>query len=115
MTATFDRTAPAEGTAERAARRAADHLLARQHPDGWWKGDLETNVTMDAEDLLLRQFLGILDDRTAAAAARWIRAQQRADDGAWPSFYGGPGELSATVEAYVALRLAGDPPDKPEM
>ncbi|WP_405719553.1 squalene--hopene cyclase [Streptomyces sp. NBC_01537] len=101
-------------TAERAARRAADHLLARQHPDGWWKGDLETNVTMDAEDLLLRQFLGIQDDRTTAAAARWIRSQQR-DDGAWPTFHGGPGDLSATVEAYVALRLAGDTPEAPWM
>ncbi len=29
-------------------------------PTGWWKGELDTNVTMDAEDLLLRQFLGIL-------------------------------------------------------
>ena len=51
-----------EAAAQRAVQRAADHLLARQHPDGWWKGDLETNVTMDAEDLLLRQFLGIRDE-----------------------------------------------------
>jgi squalene-hopene/tetraprenyl-beta-curcumene cyclase len=113
MTATSD-GAMSTRTAEVAAGRAADHLLACQHPDGWWKGDLETNVTMDAEDLMLRRFLGILDDRTAAAAARWIRSRQRAD-GAWPTFYGGDGDLSATVEAYVALRLAGDPPDKPEM
>ena len=54
---------------QRAVQRAADHLLARQHPDGWWKGDLETNVTMDAEDLLLRQFLGIRDERVTAASA----------------------------------------------
>jgi squalene-hopene/tetraprenyl-beta-curcumene cyclase len=100
--------------AERAARRAADHMLARQHPDGWWKGDLETNVTMDAEDLLLRQFLGVQDDRTTAASARWIRSQQR-EDGAWPTFHGGPGDLSTTVEAYIALRLAGDSPDAPHM
>lgn len=100
--------------AAEAARRAAAHLLARQHPDGWWKGDLETNVTMDAEDLLLRQFLGIRDERVTEAAARWIRSQQR-EDGAWPTFFGGPGDLSATVEAYVALRLAGDDPQEPRM
>jgi squalene-hopene/tetraprenyl-beta-curcumene cyclase len=101
-------------SAERATRRATEHLLDLQHPDGWWKGDLETNVTMDAEDLMLRQFLGRLDDRTAAAAARGIRSQQR-DDGAWPTFFGGDGDLSATIEAYVALRLAGDSPEDPWM
>ncbi|MFI1971168.1 squalene--hopene cyclase [Streptomyces cinnamoneus] len=100
--------------AERAAARSAEHLLSRQDEQGWWKGDLETNVTMDAEDLLLRQFLGIRDERTTAAAARWIRSQQR-PDGTWATFYGGPPELSATIEAYTALRLAGDPPDAPHM
>ena len=39
---------------------------------------------------------------------RWIRAHQR-DDGTWANFFGGPPELSTTVEAYVALRLAGRP------
>ncbi|MDX6328239.1 MAG: squalene-hopene/tetraprenyl-beta-curcumene cyclase [Streptomycetaceae bacterium] len=100
--------------AEHAAQRAAAHLLSRQDPDGWWKGDLETNVTMDAEDLLLRQFLGIQDERITMATARWIRAQQR-EDGAWATFHGGPGDVSATVEAYVALRLAGDDPAGPRM
>ncbi|MCM2425244.1 squalene--hopene cyclase [Streptomyces sp. RKAG337] len=104
----------AEAAAQRAAQRAAAHLLAAQHPDGWWKGDLETNVTMDSEDLLLRQFLGIQDERTTQAAARWIRSLQR-DDGSWPTFHSGPGDLSATIEAYVALRLAGDTPEAPHM
>ncbi|HEX6519937.1 MAG TPA: squalene--hopene cyclase [Streptosporangiaceae bacterium] len=97
-----------------ALKRATDHLLGLQHAEGWWQGELETNVTMDAEDLLLREFLGIGDEQTKAAAGRWIRSQQRAD-GTWANFYGGPGELSTTVEAYVALRLAGDEPDAPHM
>ena len=94
--------------------RARHHALGLQHAQGWWQGELETNVTMDAEDLLLREFLGLHDDETIAAAARWIRHQQR-DDGTWANFYGGPGDLSTTVEAYVALRLAGDEPDAPHM
>ncbi|KAB7846567.1 squalene--hopene cyclase [Streptomyces mobaraensis NBRC 13819 = DSM 40847] len=106
--------AAVRAAAERATARATEYLLSRQNEQGWWKGDLETNVTMDAEDLLLREFLGIRDDRTTRAAARWIRSQQR-PDGTWATFHGGPGELSATVEAYVALRLAGDAPDEPHM
>jgi squalene-hopene/tetraprenyl-beta-curcumene cyclase len=94
--------------------RAREHALGLQHADGWWQGELETNVTMDAEDLLLRQFLGVRDDAATAAAARWIRSQQR-EDGTWANFYGGPADLSTTVEAYVALRLAGDEPDAPHM
>jgi len=94
--------------------RACAHLLERQHEDGWWKGELQTNVTMDAEDMLLREFLGIREAHTTARQARWIRSQQRAD-GSWANFHDGPGDLSTTIEAYVALRLAGDAPDAPHM
>src|SRR5919198_2508078 len=96
--------------ARAALGRAVDHLLALQSPAGWWKGELETNVTMDAEDLLLREFLGIRGEEETRLAANWIRSQQR-DDGTWANFFGGPGELSTTVESYAALRLAGDPVD----
>ncbi|MFF0624008.1 squalene--hopene cyclase [Streptomyces sp. NPDC004296] len=100
--------------AREATARATDYLLSVQDPAGWWKGDLETNVTMDAEDLLLRQFLGIQDPELTEAAARYIRGEQR-PDGTWATYYGGPGELSTTIEAYVALRLTGDAPDAPHM
>jgi squalene-hopene/tetraprenyl-beta-curcumene cyclase len=94
--------------------RAVDRLLALQDPRGWWKGELETNVTMDAEDLLLREFLGIREAAATERSAVWIRTNQRAD-GSWSNFAGGPGDLSTTIEAYVALRLAGDPPEAEHM
>src|SRR5215471_427667 len=53
--------------------------------------------------------LGLQTAEQAQAAARWIASKQR-DDGTWANFYGGPGDLSTTVEAYVALRLAGHEP-----
>ncbi len=111
MTVTHARTQTPDGgsvsdAATHALARARDHLLDLQHEQGWWQGELETNVTMDAEDLLMRHFLGVSDEAHTAAEARWIRSQQRAD-GTWATFYGGPGELSTTIEAYVALRLAG--------
>ena len=49
-----------------------------------------------------------------AGAARWIRRNQRAD-GSWATFAGGPGDVSTTAEAWVALRLAGDEVTDPHM
>ena len=89
-------------------------MREHQAEAGWWKGELETNVTMDAEDLLLREFLGIRTAEETAQAAAWIRSQQR-EDGTWANFYGGPGDLSTTIESWVALRLAGDPVDAPHL
>ena len=125
MTVTHARSETADGDpagppagrrarAREALARARDHLLSLQHEQGWWQGELETNVTMDAEDLLMREFLGAGDAAHTAAEARWIRSQQR-EDGTWANFYGGPGDLSTTIEAYVALRLAGDAPSAPHM
>jgi squalene-hopene/tetraprenyl-beta-curcumene cyclase len=101
-------------TVAEALQKAVDHLRSLQDGQGWWKGELATNITMDAEDLLLREFLGIRRADETEEAARWIRSQQRTD-GTWATFYGGPPELSTTVEGWVALRLAGDPVDAPHM
>ncbi|MBI4171460.1 MAG: squalene--hopene cyclase [Actinobacteria bacterium] len=101
--------APRRSGAEAALARGVERLLSLQSPEGWWKGELETNVTMDAEDLLLRQFLGIRTAEETRCSANWIRSQQR-EDGTWGVFFGAPPDLSTTIEAYTALRLAGDPP-----
>ncbi|ATL68780.1 squalene--hopene cyclase [Nocardia terpenica] len=116
MTATDpDLTTPSTAAAATDALGAAvGHLRALQHETGWWKGELATNVTMDAEDLLLREFLGISTPAVTEPAARWIRSQQR-PDGTWATFHDGPGDLSTTVEAWVALRLAGDAADAPHL
>jgi squalene-hopene/tetraprenyl-beta-curcumene cyclase len=108
--ATTPRTSGALGALE----RGRDHLLSLQHRDGWWKGELETNVTIEAEDLFLRHYLDLLDARQTAATARWIRSKQR-EDGSWATFHGGPADVSTTVEAIVALRLSGDAADAEHM
>lgn len=97
-----------------ALKAGQEHLLELQSEQGWWKGELETNVSMDAEDVMLRHFLGILEAGRTAKTADWIRSRQLAEGG-WATFYGGPTDLSVTVEAYVALRLAGDQPDAEHM
>jgi squalene-hopene/tetraprenyl-beta-curcumene cyclase len=106
-----------EGRRARVARtleHARRHLLELQSPQGFWKGELETNVTMDAEVLLMREFLGIRTSEQTEETAAWIRSQQRSD-GSWATFYEGPADLSTTLEAYVALKLAGDDPGEPHM
>jgi len=102
------------GRARQAAARGRDALLVLQDPAGWWKGELETNVTMDAEDLFFREFIGIRRDDETAGSAAWIRSKQR-EDGSWATFYNGPPDLSTSVEAYIALRLAGDPAEADHM
>jgi squalene-hopene/tetraprenyl-beta-curcumene cyclase len=85
---------------------AVDWLLARQSPEGWWSGELETNVTMTAEHVLLHRFLGLDLEPLREGAVRHFLEQQR-DDGSWALYFAGPADLSTTIEAYVALKLLG--------
>src|SRR5918912_1025834 len=86
--------------------RAADRLLSLQHPEGWWKGELESNATMIAEHLFLLHFLGLRDAETDRLLANELLARRR-EDGTWSIWFDGPADLSVTVEAYTALKLAG--------
>lgn len=83
-----------------------NHLLSTQNPAGYWWAELESNVTMTAEVVLLHKIWGTDAERPLAKAAAFIRSQQR-DHGGWELFYGDGGELSTTVEAYMALKLLG--------
>jgi squalene-hopene/tetraprenyl-beta-curcumene cyclase len=100
-------TVVAELTAlDTVVERAADRLLSLQHPDGWWKGELESNATMIAEHLFLLHFLNLRDPETDRLLANELLARRR-DDGTWSIWFDGPPDLSVTVEAYTALKLAG--------
>lgn len=102
-----------------AIARTQAYLLRTQAPEGWWWGELESNVTITAEYLFLTHFLGAANPAPsmAGAPARWtkiaayMRDQQRAD-GTWGIYYEAPGDLSTTIEAYFALKLAGVSPDE---
>lgn len=90
-----------------ALERAVGRLLSRQHTEGWWCGELQACVAVDARDLLLRWFADLLDRGRATRSVRWIRSQQQ-PDGSWSSFQDGPGDLTTSILAYTALRVAGD-------
>jgi len=85
---------------------AVNWLLSQQSPEGWWSGELETNVTMTAEQVLLFRFLGLPIDDVADGARTHILQNQR-DDGSWALYYDGPADVSTTIEAYVALKVLG--------
>src|SRR5271154_2284966 len=95
---------------EEAVSRSANWLLSAQSQDGYWWGELEADTTLESDYILYLHILGQLKSEKTPKLARYIRARQL-PDGGWNIYFGGPSELNATVKAYVALRLAGDPAD----
>ena len=103
-----------DGAVDEAIRRAQGYFLRTQHPDGYWWGELESNVCMAAEYLLLTHFMGSADEGRWRKIVNYLRSQQR-PDGTWGIFYEGPPDINATVESYFALKLAGVSPEEPAM
>jgi squalene-hopene/tetraprenyl-beta-curcumene cyclase len=87
---------------ERARRR----LLAQQAADGHWVGELQGDTILESEYILLMAFLGREGEARVRKAARYLLRQQT-PDGGWNNYPGGPVELSVSVKAYFALKLAG--------
>lgn len=103
---------------ETAHRRAVDALLGLQHADGHWRGELQGDSILESEYLLMKFILGqedepMVDGRPGRVVlgriARYLRGLQR-DDGGWGQFPGSGIDLSATVKAYLVLKLLGDDP-----
>lgn len=93
-------------------------LKAQQRDDGHWVFELEADATIPAEYIFLQHFLGSIDSDAYRAVepkiANHLRAVQ-GGDGGWPLFHDGEMDLSASVKAYFALKLAGDDPEAPHM
>ena len=108
-----------------AIHRARAYLLAQQNLEGYWWAELEANVTLTAEYVMLHRILIAADpahrfsngkdrEEQIRQMARYILRQQR-PHGGWELFYGDGGEISTTIEAYFALKLAGHSADDPAM
>lgn len=105
---------PSQEELQRAISRAQARFLEEQSPEGWWWYELESNVTITAEYLMLFRFMGISDPSKEKKMVRYILDQQR-EDGTWGIYYGAPGCVSTTTEAYFALKMAGVSPDDPAL
>jgi squalene-hopene/tetraprenyl-beta-curcumene cyclase len=84
-------------------------LLSKQRGDGHWVGELQGDTILESEYIMLLAFLGREGDERVRKAARYILAQQNAAGG-WSNYPGGPVDLSVSVKAYFALKLAGHDP-----
>ena len=94
---------------------AADFLRAQQREDGHWLYKLEADATIPAEYILLNHFLGEPEPLLEAKMAKYLRRIQSDRHHGWPLFHDGDFDLSASVKAYFALKLAGDGPDAAHM
>jgi squalene-hopene/tetraprenyl-beta-curcumene cyclase len=91
---------------DKAIERTRDFFFREQLPDGYWWAELESNVTITSEYIMLFHFLGMVDKERERKLANYILGKQT-PEGFWSLWYKGPGDLSTTIEAYFALKLAG--------
>jgi squalene-hopene/tetraprenyl-beta-curcumene cyclase len=112
MSRAVDRTMSAELEARIA--RAQQALLAAQSPDGHWVGELEADSTITSEYLLFCRLLERVDPERETKMVRYLRSQQR-PDGGWGLYQAGPSNLSGTIKAYFAMKVAGVSVDDPTM
>jgi squalene-hopene/tetraprenyl-beta-curcumene cyclase len=94
--------------------RAQQLLLLRQDVTGYWRFDLEADTTIPSEYIFLHHFMGTVDRERHMRMCDYIRKRQL-ENGAWPLHDGGPGNTSATVKAYFALKLTGESPASARM
>ncbi|KAI9740479.1 MAG: hypothetical protein M1834_005059 [Cirrosporium novae-zelandiae] len=93
---------------------AANYSFGQVKPDGHWCGELLSNATITAEYVFLRQALGLDLTVDREALCQWFLSQQKSD-GSWAIAPDYPGDISATTEAYLALKILNIPADNPVM
>jgi len=97
-----------------AIERAQASLLAAQGPDGHWVGELEANTTITSEYLLFCHLTGRVDREREGKIVAYLRREQL-PDGGFSIYHKGPANVSATIKAYFAMKVAGVPVDDPAM
>ena len=78
-----------------AINSSTDYLFDIQKDDGHWKFDLEADATIPSEYIFLQRFLGKSNRGRDLAMCKYLLSRQN-DNGSWPLYHGGPGNVSAT-------------------
>ncbi len=105
----FHSPIPQTDSLDEAINQSASALLERQDDNGWWLFDLEADATIPSEYMLLQHFMGTVNAERESRLVDYLHSRQMAD-GSWPLYHAGPGNISATVKAYFALKVAGEDP-----
>jgi squalene-hopene/tetraprenyl-beta-curcumene cyclase len=116
MSPTLTTSVPLKDSVLDATRRASDFLLSQQRRDGHWCALLTADTTLESDFILFQLWLyppvnGVWPPETRVQvdrAAKSILARQL-PDGGFNIYDKGPSEVSASVKAYTALKLAGVP------
>ena len=98
----------------KAIDQAQAKLLSLQDKDGFWVFELEADCTIPSEYIMMMHYLGEIDEPLQAKIANYLRPRQ-SEDGSYPLFTGGIGDISCSVKVYYALKMAGDSIDAPHM
>jgi len=93
-------------------RRSTDWLLNNQHADGYWYGELEADVMLEADYIYLHKLLGTGDPGKMERCINEILRHQN-EDGGWSLYPGGPSNINYGVKSYFALKLMGWSPEHP--
>lgn len=101
-------------TLEAAIAASQSYLLTQQDEKGYWWAELESNVSITSEVVLLHNIWGTDRSRSLEKVETYLRSQQR-DHGGWELYFDDGGEISVSVEAYMALKLLGVPMEDPAM
>jgi squalene-hopene/tetraprenyl-beta-curcumene cyclase len=99
---------------DRSIAQARDAMLGKQTAAGYWLFELEADCTIPSEYIMMMHFLDEIDEGLEAKIAAYVRTHQM-PNGGWPLYHGGDFNMSCTVKAYYALKLAGDDIHAPHM
>jgi squalene-hopene/tetraprenyl-beta-curcumene cyclase len=111
-----------ESAAGRALRRASAYLTSLQAGNGHWCAELTADSTLESDYILFQLWLyppqeGKWEPPTRPLIEKAVTSilDRQLSDGGFNIYVQGPAEISASVKAYFALKLAGLPVDDPRM
>jgi hypothetical protein len=111
-----------QSAANDAVRKAARAMLDRQYEQGYWWADLTADSTLESDFILLQLWLhppvdGVWNPPSRPLVERGVQAilDRQLPDGGFNIFHKGPSEISASIKAYFALKVAGVPAADPRM
>ena len=99
---------------DKAISQAQSALLELQDSQGYWVFELEADCTIPSEYIMMMHYLDDIDENLQAKIAVYLRSRQN-EDGSYPLYTGGLGEISCSVKVYYALKMAGDDIHAPHM